>query len=101
MGLVLGFIFMLSVYWIFRRSAPQPVDRLFRRCNWSHRALLSLGHGAPMRKNQWASSRAHCTGRIREQVGYGEQFGDAFIGPLFCPLTQPSLQARISAGGAS
>src|SRR5580693_2866210 len=31
MGMVLGFIFMLAVYWIFRRSAPQPVDRLFRR----------------------------------------------------------------------
>ena len=46
MGLVLGFIFMLSVYWILRRSAPQPVDRLFRRLQLLSAAAYSLGHGA-------------------------------------------------------
>jgi len=46
MGLVLGFIFMLSVHWIFRRSAPQPVDRLFRRLQLVSAAAYSLGHGA-------------------------------------------------------
>jgi len=46
LGLVLGFIFMLSVYWIFRRSAPQPVDRLFRRLQLLSAAAYSLGHGA-------------------------------------------------------
>jgi len=46
MGLILGFIFMLSVYWIFRRSAPQPVDRLFRRLQLLSAAAYSLGHGA-------------------------------------------------------
>ena len=46
MGLILGFIFMLSVYWIFRRSAPQPVDRLFRRLQLISAAAYSLGHGA-------------------------------------------------------
>lgn len=45
-GLVLGFIFMLSIYWIFRRSAPQPVDRLFRRLQLLSAAAYSLGHGA-------------------------------------------------------
>ncbi|MBZ5687100.1 MAG: inorganic phosphate transporter [Acidobacteriia bacterium] len=45
-GLALGFIFMLSVYWIFRRSAPQPVDRLFRRLQLLSAAAYSLGHGA-------------------------------------------------------
>ena len=45
-GLVLGFLFMLSVYWIFRRSAPQPVDRLFRRLQLLSAAAYSLGHGA-------------------------------------------------------
>jgi inorganic phosphate transporter, PiT family len=45
-GLILGFIFMLSVYWIFRRSAPQPVDRLFRRLQLLSAAAYSLGHGA-------------------------------------------------------
>jgi PiT family inorganic phosphate transporter len=46
MGLILGFVFMLSVYWIFRRSAPQPVDRLFRRLQLISAAAYSLGHGA-------------------------------------------------------
>jgi PiT family inorganic phosphate transporter len=46
MGLTLGFIFMISVYWIFRRSAPQPVDRLFRRLQLLSAAAYSLGHGA-------------------------------------------------------
>jgi len=45
-GLVLGFIFMLSVSWIFRRSAPQPVDRLFRKLQLLSAAAYSLGHGA-------------------------------------------------------
>lgn len=45
-GLVLGFIFMLSIYWIFRRSAPQPVDKLFRRLQLLSAAAYSLGHGA-------------------------------------------------------
>jgi inorganic phosphate transporter, PiT family len=42
----LGFVFMLSVSWIFRRSAPQPVDRLFRRLQLISAAAYSLGHGA-------------------------------------------------------
>jgi PiT family inorganic phosphate transporter len=46
MGLVLGFIFMVSIYWIFRRSAPQSVDRLFRKLQLVSAALYSLGHGA-------------------------------------------------------
>ena len=45
-GLVLGFIFMLSVYWIFRRSAPQSVDGLFRKLQLLSAAAYSLGHGA-------------------------------------------------------
>jgi PiT family inorganic phosphate transporter len=46
MGLVLGFVFMLSVYWIFRLSAPQTVDRLFRKLQLLSAAAYSLGHGA-------------------------------------------------------
>ncbi|HYM77645.1 MAG TPA: inorganic phosphate transporter [Candidatus Dormibacteraeota bacterium] len=46
LGLVLGFIFMVSIYWIFRRSAPQSVDRLFRKLQLVSAALYSLGHGA-------------------------------------------------------
>ena len=45
-GLVLAFLIMLSIYWIFRRSAPQPVDSLFRRLQLLSAAAYSLGHGA-------------------------------------------------------
>ncbi len=46
MGLALGFILMVSVHWIFRRSAPHPVDSLFRRLQLVSAAAYSLGHGA-------------------------------------------------------
>jgi len=45
-GLILAFFFVISVYWIFRRSSPQPVDRLFRRLQLLSAAAYSLGHGA-------------------------------------------------------
>lgn len=45
-GLVLAFVFVVSIYWIFRRSSPQPVDRLFRRLQLLSAAAYSLGHGA-------------------------------------------------------
>lgn len=45
-GLVLGFLFMVSVYWIFRRTAPQSVDGLFRKLQLLSAAAYSLGHGA-------------------------------------------------------
>jgi len=46
MGLVLALILMVAVYWIFRRSSPQPVDRIFRRLQLLSAAAYSLGHGA-------------------------------------------------------
>ncbi len=46
LGLVIGFLLMLAVVWIFRRSAPRQVDSLFRRMQVASAAALSLGHGA-------------------------------------------------------
>jgi PiT family inorganic phosphate transporter len=45
LGLVLGFIFMTATFWIFRRSAPQQVDGLFRRLQLLSAAAYSIGHG--------------------------------------------------------
>ncbi len=45
MGLILGFIFMVGVFWLFRRSAPQTVDVWFRKLQLVSAALYSLGHG--------------------------------------------------------
>ena len=44
-GLALGLIFMIAVYWIFRRWRPADVDRWFRKGQLFSAALYSLGHG--------------------------------------------------------
>ncbi|PYS78446.1 MAG: anion permease, partial [Acidobacteria bacterium] len=44
-GLVLGFLLMVAVYWIFRKWSPHRVDRLFRRGQLLSAAAFSLGHG--------------------------------------------------------
>ncbi|MGZ4818401.1 MAG: anion permease [Terriglobales bacterium] len=45
MGLVLGFGLMVAVYWIFQRTSPQQVDRIFRKAQLLSAAAYSLGHG--------------------------------------------------------
>ena len=44
-GFVLGFIFMVAVYWICRNAAPSRVDRYFRKLQLLSAAAYSLGHG--------------------------------------------------------
>ncbi len=44
-GMVVGFVVMLAMYWIFRRWRPASVDRLFRRGQLLSAAAYSLGHG--------------------------------------------------------
>jgi PiT family inorganic phosphate transporter len=44
-GLVLGFLLMLSILWIFRKSSPRKVNHLFRKLQLVSAALYSLGHG--------------------------------------------------------
>jgi PiT family inorganic phosphate transporter len=46
LGLVFGFLSMLIVSWLFRRSTPRGVDRLFRRLQLASAAAFSLGHGS-------------------------------------------------------
>ncbi len=45
MGLALGAIVMLSVYWLFRRMRPQKVDRTFRVAQLFSASAYSIGHG--------------------------------------------------------
>ncbi len=45
LGLILGMTLMVSVSWIFRKSAPSRVDRLFRVLQLLSAALYSLSHG--------------------------------------------------------
>jgi PiT family inorganic phosphate transporter len=45
MGMVLGLIIEVAIYWMFRRETPLRVDRIFRRLQLVSAALYSLGHG--------------------------------------------------------
>ena len=44
-GFILGSLFMTAVAWMFRRSTPYWVDRLFRRLQLVSAGIYSLGHG--------------------------------------------------------
>jgi PiT family inorganic phosphate transporter len=44
-GMGLGFLLMISIYWLFRGTAPMRVDHWFRRLQLVSAALYSLGHG--------------------------------------------------------
>jgi PiT family inorganic phosphate transporter len=45
MGTLLGYIYMVVVYWICRRCPPQMVNKWFRRLQLVSAAAYSLGHG--------------------------------------------------------
>lgn len=44
-GIGLGFLFMVIVYWIFFKWSPRRVDNVFRKGQIVSAALYSLGHG--------------------------------------------------------
>lgn len=44
-GAVLGLGLMTAVYWIFRRTSPSRVDKIFRKGQLVSAAAFSLGHG--------------------------------------------------------
>jgi PiT family inorganic phosphate transporter len=44
-GMIIGLALMVLVSWIFQRSAPRSVDKLFRRLQLLSAASYSLGHG--------------------------------------------------------
>jgi PiT family inorganic phosphate transporter len=44
-GMTLALLITVATMWIFRRSAPRRVDRIFRRLQLFSAALYSLGHG--------------------------------------------------------
>ncbi|MFA6282027.1 MAG: inorganic phosphate transporter, partial [Candidatus Omnitrophota bacterium] len=45
LGLILGLVFGILVYWIFRKSAPLKVDHIFRKGQLLSAAFYSMGHG--------------------------------------------------------
>ncbi len=45
-GMLAGFILMVAIYWLFRRTSPGRVDHWFRRLQLLSAAAFSLNHGA-------------------------------------------------------
>jgi inorganic phosphate transporter, PiT family len=45
MGLVLGWLLMVGIFWLLRNKAPQSVDKWFRKLQLLSAAAYSLGHG--------------------------------------------------------
>lgn len=45
MGLVLGYLLMVAVYWIFHKFTPAHMDRFFRHAQILSACLLSCAHG--------------------------------------------------------
>jgi PiT family inorganic phosphate transporter len=45
-GLLLGFALMVVVYWLFQRTPPAKVDKVFRVAQLASSAFFSLSHGA-------------------------------------------------------
>lgn len=44
-GLVLGFTFMVAVFWLLRNKSPRRIDAWFRKLQLLSAAAYSLGHG--------------------------------------------------------
>ena len=44
-GLILGLVLGIGIYWLFRKNAPMKVDHIFRKGQLVSAALYSLGHG--------------------------------------------------------
>lgn len=45
MGLVLGWLIMVAIYWMLQHKAPQRIDKWFRKLQLLSAAAYSLGHG--------------------------------------------------------
>ncbi|GIU79658.1 MAG: inorganic phosphate transporter [Bryobacteraceae bacterium] len=45
-GLALGYVLMVMVFWMFRHSSPRKMDRWFRRLQLVSSGLFSYSHGA-------------------------------------------------------
>src|SRR5258708_11237023 len=44
-GLIVGALLLIAISWIFRRTTPSRVDRLFRKLQLFSSSMYSLGHG--------------------------------------------------------
>ncbi len=75
-GLVLGWLLMVSVYWIFQHKAPQQVDRWFRKLQLLSAAAYSLGHGGnDAQKTMGIIAGALFTGGLMSKQDFAADWG--------------------------
>ncbi|HYE23950.1 MAG TPA: anion permease [Clostridia bacterium] len=76
LGFGLGFLFMVAVYWIFRRNSPRQVDTWFRKLQLVSAAAYSLGHGGnDAQKTMGIIAGALYTGGIMTQHDITHDWG--------------------------
>jgi PiT family inorganic phosphate transporter len=90
-GLVVAFLLMLAATWLFHRSSPWRVDRIFRRLQLLSAAAFSLGHGGNDAQKTMGIVAALLVGAGYLHAGPG---GDLPV-PLWVVLT---AHAAIAAG---
>ena len=92
LGMVLGLVFMTSVYRIFQRRPPRQIDKWFRKAQLFSAACYSLGHGG----NDAQKTMGVVAGALYRWVH--EQGGRArYVGTL--PLAHHPGGARGNCGG--
>jgi PiT family inorganic phosphate transporter len=86
-GLCLGLLIGIAVYWAFRKSTPRNVDHLFRKGQLFSAALYSLGHGG--------NDAQKTMGIIAGLLFSAGLLGDKFYIPFWVVI---SCQASIALG---
>jgi PiT family inorganic phosphate transporter len=93
LGFLLGFLFMVLTYWIFRRNSPRQVDTWFRRLQLLSAAGYSLGHGGnDAQKTMGIIAGALYAGGIMKQADLVQHWG-----PFHWPIIL-AANAAIAAG---
>lgn len=46
LGTIVAFVIMIGIYWIFRRHAPSPLNRAFRKFQIVSAAFMAFSHGS-------------------------------------------------------
>jgi len=86
-GLSLGLLFGVAVYWIFRKSTPRDVDHIFRKGQLVSAAFYSLGHGG--------NDAQKTMGIIAGLLFSAGLLGDTFFVPFWVVI---ACQAAIALG---
>jgi PiT family inorganic phosphate transporter len=78
-GLILGMIFGVAVYWIFQKSTPLKVDHIFRKGQLISASFYSTGHGG--------NDAQKTMGIIASLLFSAGLLGEKFYIPLWVVLT--------------